>query len=464
MVAALLAPAVALADGRPPLTNGVHFRPGDASLYVATTFGLLVSHDDGCSFRWICEQNIGYGGTFDPKYRIAADGTIFATTFSGLRVSRDGGCSFTTATSDQPVNAPGRIADTWIDAIDIGPTGDVWIATADGGKPNNVYRSTDDGRTFEPRGMRSQAIWWKSIAIAPSRASRVYATGYQVAGTRPDGGQMAPTAHFKTSEDDGEHWRASPLAGVSFGAPPLVYAAGVDPKDPDVVFMTSAGAHPPNGDRLYRSTDGGMTWTEVLATTGPIRDLAIGQATLLVATLGGGSFQSSDGGATFAPMTAAPQLACVGQRADGTIYGCGANWQPDNKAIARSVDGATWEKVFRFVELAGPVACPAGTPQHDTCGAQWPALQQQFGATGPTGCHAPPIPAPAPARKAGGCCDAGDRSAREPGAIGLLAALIGATLLRRRRRPAGPPRLPRAASRPGQPGTSSAASASRQLG
>src|SRR4051812_5177786 len=143
MVASLLCPAVALANGRPPLTNGVHFRPGDnQSLYVATTFGLLVSHDDGCSFRWICEQNIGYGGTFDPKYRIATDGTIFATTYSGLRVSRDGGCSFTTATSDKPANDPGRTADSWIDAIDIGPTGDVWIATANSGKPNNIFRST----------------------------------------------------------------------------------------------------------------------------------------------------------------------------------------------------------------------------------------------------------------------------------------------------------------------------------
>src|SRR3954468_21365316 len=70
-----LCPALALGDGRAPLTNGIHFQPGDArSLYVATTFGLLVSHDDGCSFRWICEQSLGYGGTFDPKYRIARDG------------------------------------------------------------------------------------------------------------------------------------------------------------------------------------------------------------------------------------------------------------------------------------------------------------------------------------------------------------------------------------------------------
>jgi hypothetical protein len=444
VMAALLGPAVALASGRPPLTNGVHFRPGDPSLYVATTFGLLISHDDGCSFRWICEQNLGYGGTFDPKYRIAADGTIFATTFSGLRVSRDGGCSFTTATSDQPVNAAGRIAETWIDAIDIGPTGEVWVATADSGRPNNLYRSTDNGRSFEPRGLLSQAIWWKSIAIAPSRAPRIYATGYQVAGTRPGGGQMPPTAHFEISDDDGAHWIASPLAGVRFGSTPLVYAVGVDHKDPGVVFMASAGANPPSGDRLYRSTDGGMAWTEVLATTGPIRDLAIGHAsTILVATLGGGSFQSSDGGAAFTPMAHAPQLACVGQRADGEIYGCGANWQPDNQAITKSTDGTTWDKVFRFVELAGPVECPAGTPQHDTCGGQWPALQQQFGATGPpAACPAPPPPDHAPAppvpdraplrKKPGGCCDAGRASAGELGTMGLLAAVCAHALRRRR--------------------------------
>src|SRR5689334_2335726 len=88
-LAALRAPA-AHANGRPPVTNGVFFRPGDNdTIFVRTTFGLLVSHDNGCSFRWTCEQNIGYGGMFDPKYAVAADGTLFATTFTGLRISRD---------------------------------------------------------------------------------------------------------------------------------------------------------------------------------------------------------------------------------------------------------------------------------------------------------------------------------------------------------------------------------------
>jgi hypothetical protein len=434
VTAALLVPALALANGRAPVTNGVHFGPGDTqSLYVASTFGLLISRDDGCSFRWVCEENLGYGGTFDPKYRIAADGAIFATTFSGLRVSRDGGCSFTTATADQPAGAAGRIADRWIDAIDIGPTGEVWVATADSGKPNDIYRSTDNGRTFEPRGMLSQTIWWKSLAIAHTRAARIYATGYQVAGTLPGGGEAPPTAHFAISDDGGGAWRQSPLADVRFGTTPQVLALGVDRANPDVVLMSSLGANPPNGDRLYRSSDGGMTWREVLATAGPILDLAIAQgSTVLIATLGGGAFTSRDGGATFSAMPGAPQLACVGQRDDGALYGCGANWQPDFKAVARSADGAAWDKVFRFVELAGPLECPAGTAQRETCGALWPAVQQQFGTTGPQSCGREPGPdqTPPPATPAG-CCEAGGGSL---GAIALLGALSCAVTLRRRRR------------------------------
>ena len=432
---AMLSPALALGNGRAPLTNGVHFQPGDNNaIYVAATFGLLISHDNGCSFRWVCEQNIGYAGTFDPKYRIAADGAIFATTFNGLRVSRDGGCSFTTATADAPPGDPSRIADAWIDAIDIAPTGDIWVATADSGKPNNVYRSTDNGRTFQRAGLSSPAIWWKSLAVAPSRPGRIYVTGYQVAGTLPDGGQSPPTTHLEVSDDGGAHWQESPLTGVAFGAMPQVLVLGVDALDPDVVLVASSLANG-TGDRLYRSTDGGASFTEVLATSAPIVDAALEHTgNVLVATLGGGSFQSVNRGGSFQPMIGAPQLACVGERGDGLVFGCGANWEPDFKAVARTLDGATWSKLFRFVELAGPLDCPAGTAEREVCAGLWPAVREQFGATGPTQCTGPVLSDDViqPPKKSGGCCDAGT-SGGELGALAMLAGLCGAVALRRRR-------------------------------
>ncbi|MBA3819727.1 MAG: hypothetical protein H0X17_12595, partial [Deltaproteobacteria bacterium] len=302
-----LAPPPAAANGRPPLTTGIAFRPADPrSIYVRTTFGLLISHDDGCSFRWICERAIGYSGGFDPKYAIAGDGTIFATTFEGLRVSRDGGCTWATATAEQPAGA-GTIAALWIDAIDLAPNGDVWVATAESAAPNNVYRSTDGGVTFAPRGLRSPTVWWKSVKVAPSDPRRVYVTGYQVAGT--------PMARLQRSDDAGGTWREQPLTAappLKLGSTPIVLVSAVAPADPDALLVTSLGANPPGGDVLYRSTDGGASFTEVFASTDRIRDVVhAADGSVYVATLGGGSARSTDGGATFTPLAAAPQLGCL---------------------------------------------------------------------------------------------------------------------------------------------------------
>jgi hypothetical protein len=429
----LFVAAVAHANGRAPLTNGVRFAPSDPhALYIATTFGLLVSSDDGCTFRWLCEQNVGYGGIFDPKYAVATDGTLFATTFTGLRVSRDGGCSFTTATAELPLNDPNRIADIWIDALDIGPTGEVWVGTAESGKPNDVFVSADNGSTFLSRGMLSSTIWWKSVKVAPSNAQRVYIAGYEV------GGAM-PVAHLLRSDDDGAHWTPEPLANMMFGSTPIVIVFAVDPNNQDIVFAASVGANGA-GDLLYRSTDGGATFSQVLAASGTVHDVVIVDAqTVMVTTIvasgttfvGGPAYRSIDGGKTFQTMAGAPQLACLGLRPDGTLIGCGANWDPDHMAVGKSTDlGATWQKVWRFVELAGPLTCADGTTEHDTCAVQmWPALQQQFATTGPT-CGAFVIDAVPDGvqPKKHGCCDGG------AGAASAAWAVVVMTIVLRRRR------------------------------
>jgi len=426
IVAALASGAAA--NGRPPVTSGIFFRPGDArSILVRSTFGLLVSRDDGCAFRWICEQAIGYGGQFDPKYAAATDGTLFATTFTGLRVSRDGGCTWQTATEERPAGDPGRIAGIWVDAIELGPDGHVWVATAESGRPNDVFRSADGGRTFAPRHLRSPTIWWKSVKVAPSDARRVYVTGYQVAGpASPGGSAQGPRAHFLRSDDAGGRWTPSALAGVAVGATPIVYAAAVDPANANVVLLTSAGASPPSGDRLYRSTDGGATFREVLAASGAIHDVVFHGGAVFVAAAGG-ALRSADGGATFERVAGTPQLGCLGSHG-GRLVGCGANWQPDDKAVARaSADGAAWDKLLRFRELAGPLACGPGTTVHEKCAPLWPGIQRQFGAVAPAACPdpppepaaAPPPPTPPTQKAGGGCCDAGGGPGSPLGAAAL---------------------------------------------
>jgi hypothetical protein len=99
-------------------------------------------------------------------------------------------------------------------------------------------------------------------------------------------------------------------------------------------------------------------------------------------------------------------------------------------AVGRSADATQWQKLFRFVELAGPLACPAGTVGHDVCDQQmWPTLEAQFGATGPT-CGAPD-PAVDGATSTPGCCDA--RDAAPPFGVVLFTWLVTWTLGRARR-------------------------------
>ena len=425
VVAAVLWPALARANGRFPASVSVAVRPGDRDdIYLGTTFGLLISHDDGATFHWACEDAIGYSGTFDPKVEIAADGTIYATTFDGLRVSRDGGCTFQLATEDRPATDPGRFAGKWVDAIDLGPNGEVWVATAEGGLPNEVYRSTDGGHTFTPAGLESPEIWWKSLLVAPSGASRVYVTGYQVSQVNPDGGPTTPVVHVRRSDDAGAHWAPVLLDGIQLANAPLIRVEAVSPSDRDVVYARSEGAAPPAGDLLYRSKDGGASWQLVLTTTDAIRGVVFRQdGTVMVATVKGGVFTSTDGVA-FTPVATPPEMACLAERADGTLLACGANWSPDNFALGRSTDGAAWTKVFRFVELDGPLTCPAAKAR-TRCDELWPALQTQLGIPVPIVAD---MPGP-PAKGCDGCAASGAGAA----AAGLAAAVAMVVGLRRRR-------------------------------
>ena len=359
----------------------------------------------------------------------------------GLQASHDGGCSFQTAGL-----APGSggSASQYIDAIDLGPGGEVWVGSTDDATANALYSSRDGGATFQVRQAVADGEMYKSVVVAPADATRVYATTYDT------GSGSAAATFLYRSDDDGSDWQPMPLpANVALGVTPLVEVFAVDPAHKDVVFASSVGANPPIGDVLYRSSDGGATFGEVLRTTSAIHDVAFADALHVyvsedptandMGTLTPSpAFVSSDGGMTFGTLAGAPELECVGSRGDGVAFGCGQNWDPDHKAVAELM-GGTWSDVFRFVQLAGPLDCPAGTGEHDACAPQWASIQDMFETTGPT-CGSDAGSGGGDAgvggggggarrRGGGGGCDAG-----AGGPVIGCAMFAAVVLLRRRRR------------------------------
>jgi len=131
----------------------------------------------------------------------------------------------------------------------------VWyLGAASGG----VWKSVDSGATFRPvfDSMKVQAIG--ALAVAPSKPSIVWAgTGEAWAIRDAD---LQGDGVYKSS-DSGMHWTNMGLAETG-----RIQRIIVHPTNPNIVFVCALGrATGPQHERgVFRTTDGGKTWKQVL--------------------------------------------------------------------------------------------------------------------------------------------------------------------------------------------------------
>ncbi|MBV8201568.1 MAG: hypothetical protein JOZ15_13180 [Acidobacteria bacterium] len=197
--------------------------------------------------------------------------------------------------------------------------GRVLAVTGVPGEPNHFYfgavnggvwESRDAGRTWKPVFDGQPIATIGAIAVAPSRPSTLY-VGTGEADMRSD---IAQGDGVYKSTDGGRSWTHQGLTDTQ-----QIGRILVDPHNPERVFVAALG-HPygPNAERgVFRSTDGGGHWQQVLAKdadTGAI-DLAFepGNPQVVYAALwqtrrppwnvyppsngpGGGLWKSTDGG------------------------------------------------------------------------------------------------------------------------------------------------------------------------
>lgn len=430
--AALGAPSRAEANGRSPDSVKLIFRPGQPShMVLGVTFGVIESTDSGVTWRWACESAVGFSGTYDPDYEITPAGTLLATTFMGLRLTRDR-CTWT--------GVPAPLGETFVSAIGVGPDGAIYAGTSDPAT-SGIYKSTDDGASFVATGPIGQAgDWWEAIEIAPSDPTRIYVTGFRLAGVLPRQRLL-----FR-SRDAGVSWEELPTTAFLGTNNSDLLIAGVHPTDPERLFIRMTLTGKSLQERFYRTTNAGTTavggpaWQQVLEVPDYTQGFAIrANGEVWAGALTQGLFRSIDGGRTFAPVAATPPVnpRCLRERSDGQLYACGNNLPPDSAALTRTLDGSSWAPVFAFAAVAGPFRCDSGTLQREDCeGLLWCGVKDQLGIAsteidctdaaeaidagidGGTGAD----------RGGGGCCDAGGGRRVE------LAAAVLLLVPRRRRR------------------------------
>ena len=254
--------APAHANGRFPAAGQITVDPSDPThLVVRTTYGLTESSDGGAHWSWICEAAVGYGGTEDPMMAITADGTLIAGIFEGLSASHDKGCQWDFA--------QGGLKDRYV--IDLAtervtPKNAVLlISNSVGGAMflTELWQTSDNAATWTVAGVDMPVDFLGlTLDAAPSDPPRVYVSGRY--------GKPDYTGAIERTNDRGATWQKLVIPGSNDLA--LPYIGGIDPQNPDVVYVRLDAA---KADKLVVTKDGGATWSDAFTGKGNLLGFAL---------------------------------------------------------------------------------------------------------------------------------------------------------------------------------------------
>ena len=288
------------------------------SLAIALAISTRVGAQSPFAFvQWRSIGPVNTGGRIDDiavaRVRGEADAIYVATASGGLWKSANNGISWS------PV-FDGVDAMMSIGAVAVAPSSPqtVWIGTGEANTRQSsswgdgVYKSNDGGTTWANMGLKDTRSVAR-IVIDPTDASVVYiAAGGHLWGPNAERGV------FKTT-DGGRTWAKVLFVDEHTGATDLV----IDPNNPQLLYAAMYqrqrrtwgfnGGGP--GSNIYKSTDGGATWSKLtngLPTGNKGRiglslyanDARIVYATIEAPAPNGGIYRTLDAGATWTKTSA----------------------------------------------------------------------------------------------------------------------------------------------------------------
>ena len=283
------------------------FRAGRARAVAATpghptTF--YIGFDNGGLWR-----STDYGSNWMPLFDHEATGSIGAIAVapsatnviyvgSGAGIIRPdlatGNGMYRSSDTGRTWTHLGLDATQMIAYVDVDPTNPDRLFVAALGHPygpnaeRGVYRSTDGGRTFDKVLYKDEYTSANEVRIDPSNANTIYATLWQQQQTFWEAASFGPDSTWPgaggiyKSSDGGTTWTQ-----LTNGLPPVLEAnIAIAPSNPQVLYAMVASVNPAGGSgpvSFYKSSDGGAHWT--LRTRIPGSSAALGDTASATADL-----------------------------------------------------------------------------------------------------------------------------------------------------------------------------------
>jgi photosystem II stability/assembly factor-like uncharacterized protein len=279
--------------------------------------------------------------TADPRH----PGTLYAGTGVAVYKTVNGGSSWRAwsrgllpGRNPRPgVGDPGwRRVEGWVTSLAVDPTNSKVVYAAAGG----IRKSTDGGHTWRVlRAGTSLADGASTLAIAPTSPHVVYAIWYH------------HSTSVYESANAGATWRQTGLRQVS-NPDGYGHSLAVDPLHPTTVYASI-------GRKVFKSTDAGQTWQSIAdglrrhvvsaLAVDPRRSGTVYAALEVGGPINraGGIYKTTNGGRSWSRAISTPfpvYSVAVDPARPATIYASGAVLPKGGVSILRSTDGGrTWK-------------------------------------------------------------------------------------------------------------------------
>lgn len=440
----------------PPLGARVLSPAGGGDEVIVTNRGLVFRDPESGASRLLCNEALRITTAELPNVALLGDGGLLVASSSGLRLSRDEGCTWSDVGQMETTNTPALAADP-------NDRDTVVIASYDSDEPG-LRVTHDAGASWTTIYATEEGDFVHSLLISAADSATIYAT---VATYAPG---VPPVHALLSTHDAGASWQRTtlPLNEKDY----LASVAAVSPTDADtLVLYTVANSPGLDPARLLVSHDSGESFSVALERP-EIRGAGYaGDGRLWVAARDGLYGASADR-SEFELTSVASELGCVLERA-GSLVVCGHYaGLTEASGIGVSADGGgSFERWLDFENVDAAVECPAESLTSVLCARPWLDWEAEMsglvpptspGAYGPVGTPGaasggmpgvtppltPPMVDPAPPEgsrgelgadaAAGAACslEAGAPSrGQSAGVLSGVLGLLGAWCLRRGRRP-----------------------------